>query len=80
MHSSGNASSCGIHAICLRMASMLPFSNNVPFKVIRPSLNGINPSMALSNEVFPHPDGPEMLAISPCFSCRLNPEKSILLP
>ena len=79
IHSKGSANSCGIHAICLLKASTLPFSNKRPFKVMLPFIKGVNPKIALSKDVFPHPEGPEILAISPRFRCRLNPEKSTLL-
>ena len=64
-HSNGSANSCGIQAICLRIRSMLFLSDTMSLTVMRPSFNGVNPSMALRRDVFPHPDEPEMLAISP---------------
>lgn len=42
---------------------MLFLSDTMSLTVMRPSFNGVNPSMALRRDVFPHPDEPEMLAI-----------------
>ena len=75
-HSSGNASSCGIHAVCLRTTSTFSLSSRMPFKTMRPSFNGVNPSMAFSGDD-PHPEGPEILAISPLSNCGLKPEKRV---
>ena len=59
---------------------MLFLSDTMSLTVMRPSFNGVNPSMALRRDVFPHPDEPEMLAISPLFNCRLKLENSTSLP
>ena len=55
-HSEGRANSCGIQAICLRMASIVVGSSKIPPTLILPFLNGTNPMIALSREVFPRPD------------------------
>mgnify|MGYP006981746978 CR=1 FL=1 len=35
--------------------------------------------MAFSSDDFPHPEGPEILAISPLSNCRLKPEKKSIV-
>ena len=44
----------------------------LPYQKISPDVRGTNPQRRLSSVLFPQPDGPTMLTISPCPSVRVK--------
>ena len=68
---------CGRYATCVRHCCGVKSSTERPERRYSPSARGLSRAKAVSNELFPTPDGPTRSTISPASMSNDSPEKIV---